>query len=352
MKKFFMIALALFFAVTSAAMAANNVANVSQKGSLMIFPMIDISEDKDTVVSISNDYFQPVELKCYWVDSDQTFQDFMFKLTANQPIAFSAKFGLSLDTPKPVTVPPFHGDVGQLACFATNDAQTNQISFNHLMGSAKVVDFGNETAYEYNAWSFQARKPLNTAVGTGGVIKLDGLDYDACPTFYNGNFISSLSNYGFYHDTDLVLVPCKSDLRQDRDATVTKAQFEVWNENETKYTGSTACVKCWFEGLLSGISSHFTTKVLHTFAGRFRVTGVASKVCNPLAASAGTTVQASPLIGLLVEQLDFGYGSKTDQRSFITTASEGFGAGMNTTGFLKYDTGPPEVPESIGPAIR
>lgn len=351
MKKVLLIVLALLFAMSAAAMASPNVANTSQKGSLLIFPKIEVEDEEDTIVSISNDYFLPVNLKCYWVDEDQYWQDFMFELTANQPIAFSAKYGLSLDDPKPVTVPPFQGDSGELVCFATDEGQTKELSWNHLMGSAKVIDFENETAFEYNAWSFQAKKALKSEMGTPGTLKLTGTEYDACPQYYNANFISSMSDYAFYHDTELTVVPCKQDLRQDREATVTKVLFEIWNENETKYTGTTQCVKCWFEGLLSEISGQFTAKVLHTFAGRFRASGVASPVCKPLADAAGTRVQATPLIGLAVEQLDFGYGNKDygHRRGFtVTTATEGFGAGLDATGFIKYDTGPIVVPESGG----
>jgi len=340
MRKSFLCALILCFglALASAAFAATNTGNVSQQGSVLIFPKVDVSGDRDTYISISNGNNLPVFIKCYWVDYLQNWQDFMFELTANQPISFSAKFGLSLDAPLPVTVPPFFdGTVGELKCWATDNSGATQTKWNFLVGSAKVVDFTAENAYEYNAWSFAARTAgaNGSPVGTGGTILLDAVQYDACPNYFLGNFNAGGSNFGFYRDTDLVLVPCKEDVRQDRTPTITKAKYDIWNENEVLYSGAYNCVKCWYEGFLSKISNKFLFANLHTQAGRFRVQGMASTQC------AGSV--ASPLIGLLVEYLDFGFGELSDQAEvapIATTASEGFASGQATTGFIKWDTLP------------
>ncbi len=90
--------------------------------------------------------------------------------------------------------------------------------------------------------------------------------------------------FATFVNTDLTLVPCIQDLRQDRVPTCTKAKFDIWNENETKYTGAYQCLKCWFEGYLGDIGSYtigyggekFWYKNLHTTAGRFRVEGIPS----------------------------------------------------------------------------
>ena len=44
--------------------AAQNVANTSQKGSLLIFPKIVVGNGWDTVVKISNDYLTEVWIQC------------------------------------------------------------------------------------------------------------------------------------------------------------------------------------------------------------------------------------------------------------------------------------------------
>lgn len=348
MKKGLLLALVLIFGTAMAAMAASNVANVTQQGSVLIFPKIDVSGDKDTLVSISNGNSLPVYIKCYWVDSAQEWHDFMFELTAYQPIKFSAKYGLSLEAPIPITVPPFPAELGELKCWAVNNTGDQQIRWNFLTGSAKVVDYGYSNAYEYNAWSFAARNPggaTGSVVGAGGNILLNGVDYDACPKYFLGNFVSSGAGYGFFKDTDLTVVPCKEDVRQLRTPTYTKVKFDIWNENEVYYSGATQCIKCWFDGYLSKISSKFTYKSLHTAAARFRAYGVTDDaLCRTKLNDKTLTTVATPLIGLLVEHLDFGFGVNAAEAPIVaTTASTGFGSGTDSTGFIKWD--PLALPE-------
>lgn len=336
MKKALFLALVLLFGTAMVAMAAAapNVANVTQQGSVLIFPKIDVSGDRDTLVSISNGNNVGVYIKCYWVDKDQNWQDFMFKLTAYQPIKFSAKFGLALEAPIPVTVPPFPAELGELKCWAVNNAGDQQIKFNFLTGSAKQIDYAANTAYEYNAWSFAARADgaTGTAVGQGGTILLNGVDYDACPKYFLGNFVSVGAGYRFFKDTDLTVVPCKEDVQQVRTPTFTKVKFDIWNENEVMYSGATQCIKCWFEGFLSQISDKFTFRSLHTAAARFRAYGVVDN------AKCRATTVPTPLVGLLVEYLDFGFGANTDEIAPVATvASTGFGSGIDGSGFIKWD---------------
>ncbi len=355
MKRGLIIALVLLFGMASAAMASvtpNVIGNTSQQGSVLIFPKVDVSGSNDTLISISNGNPAPVSLECYWVDSYQNFVDFQFTLTGNQPVAFSALFGSGggpCQTPQAVTVPPFpawDSAYGELKCWAVDAGGANQIAWNYLSGSAKVVNYEYYTAYEYNAWSFGARTSSTGAdggtVGTGGVITLDGVNYDACPAYFLGNFYTPGSGYNFFKDTDLTLVACKEDLRQDRTPTYTKAYFDIWNENETEYSGTTECIRCWKDSYLSYISSSFNYMSLHTAAARFRTHGIASTVCLPAALQV-----ASPLIGVLVEYLDFSYGQESDSigsgGSYVTTASTGFGSGQDNTGFIKWDTMNQEV---------
>jgi hypothetical protein len=284
---FIALAMAVVLGMVSMASAAQNVANTNQKGSLLIWPKIANDYGFNTYITIANDYYSEVWVKCYWVDKDQNIEDFMFRLTPNQPVWFRAGCG----TGDIMTVPPFQGDFGELKCWAVNAAGDQQISFNHLYGNA-VVFYEDYTAFEYNAWSFTARGgTLGKEFGTPGKLELTGATggYDACPQYLVENFIAA--DDGWYQPA-LALAPCKQDLRQDRIPTCTKAKFDVWNENETKYTGAHRCIKCWYEGWLSELetpgkpngfgfgSDKFTYRGLHTWLARFRVTGEASTVCN------------------------------------------------------------------------
>jgi hypothetical protein len=199
---FFALAVVLVLGMVTMASAAQNVANTSQKGSLLIFPKImvqgiltdtpslkapgtklgQVPGFVDTYITIGNDYFTDVWVKCYWVDQDQNIEDFMFRLTPNQPIYFDAAYGAG---DWGVTVPPFYG-LGELKCWAVNAAGDQQISFNHLYGNAILVT--EETGVMYNAWSFTARGvALGATVGAGGNLALTGAPggYDAVPSIWS-----------------------------------------------------------------------------------------------------------------------------------------------------------------------
>ncbi len=145
----------------------------------------------------------------------------------------------------------------------------------------------------------------------------------------------------------LTLVPCKQDLRQDRSPTCTKAKFDIWNSNETKFTGAYQCIKCWYEGVLDGIKApsgfggeKFTFHSLHTYAARFRVQGIASSVCQGQPTAACTTSQAAPLIGLFAYAL--GGTDGTSWGGYMPA-----GGGIDTSGFVYWDKGdgPQESPK-------
>jgi hypothetical protein len=376
------------------ASAAQNVTNVSQKGSLLIFPKIDTSPIpvrdesslgqpvvyRDTIVMIGNDYYTEQWVKCYWVNHNQEIQDFMFRLTPNQPVWFRASDGMgsgSEDDPSVsagITVPPFFpGDyeVGELKCWAVDAAGANQVAFNHLYGNAMIFDTLHAAAYEYNAWAFTARGVAQGApVGTGGTLVLSGASggYDACPQYLLFNFFSIGSSIDLegggiaqFVETDLTLVPCFQDLRQDRVPTCTKAKFDIWNENETKYTGSYRCIKCWFEGYLDQIGAQvpgkgfggdkFVYKNLHTTVGRFRVTGVASTVCNTAFGTLCTKQIDTPLLGLIDTEIRFNDTTPTGPFNALagtTPATAGYWVPANVLGYptIQWDIqgGSPEVP--------
>jgi hypothetical protein len=357
----------------SVAPAAQNVTNVSQKGSLLIFPKIDTSPIetsgfyRDTIVMIGNDYFTEQWIKCYWVNWDQQIQDFMFRITPNQPIWFRASDGAGTgyydDVSYPITVPPFFvHEVGELKCWAVDAVGADQVAFNHLYGNAMVIDTVRGAAYEYNAWAFTARGVTQgSPVGTGGTLVLSGATgaYDACPQYLTFSFFTKGSSIAYpggggtatFVHNDLTLVPCIEDLRQDRVPTCTKAKFDIWNENETKYTGAWRCIKCWFEGYLDEIDvqtpgrgfggEKFTYTALHTTAGRFRVEGIPSTVCNGAFSQCTGGQVKSPLLGLLVTEIRF------DAEPFdALVASTATTAGTGISSTIKWDTQsiPPELP--------
>jgi hypothetical protein len=371
MKRAVYVAFAILFllaGLSSVALAAQNVTNPSQKGSLVVYPKIVVERDinnvvtADTVVTMVNDFTNFVDIKCYWVDQFQNIQDFQFRITRSQIVWFRASDGQGMEGSQALLVPPFDDTYGELKCWAVNADGNKQISWNHLFGSATIFDYKRGEAWEYSSWNFTARGVARgTAVGTGGNMLLSGVDggYDACPEYVLGTFMAVGPEDGFQDSsgnivdlatTDLTLVPCKEDLRQDRIPTYTKAQFDIWNEDEVKFTGAYICFKCWLEVTLdpkpvytSGAGKwrnfdKFGIYNLHTTMGFFRVTGVASTVC-------GTGALASPLIGVISKSVVL--KPVVGPESFAATGTNLNTAGFDGTGFVKWDTqiSHPEVNE-------
>jgi hypothetical protein len=385
------LAIVLVFAMVTMASAKQNVATTSTKGSLLVFPKILTFDNAttseiivDTYISIGNDSPTPVSVECYWMDNNQTIEDFQFKLTPNQPVFFSAFYGGGYETS--LQVPPFRG-VGSLVCFAVSDQGDTQIKYNHLHGNALIQVVGNPYWF-YNAASFAAPNGVQGApIGTPGQLALDGSVYDACPQYLLTNFFSApddddnntLSVVPWPFRADLTLWPCRQDLRQDRTPTCTKAKFDVWNANEVKFTGAYQCFKCFYEGFLDeiGRKTHasdfsdgdttqrgpgfgwekFTRDGLGTVGARMRVQGVASTVCDNkirgCPAGAGVT-KATPLLGIMMYAVDIGLINSNNAKTVIPYAGGPllFGAGvtdgsaLNPHGLVQWDpAGPtPEAP--------
>jgi hypothetical protein len=379
---FFLLAIVVVLAgFVNVAQAAQNVANTNKKGSLLIFPfvsswVVEFGEQQTTVTDtffrIGNDYFQDVWVQCYWVDENQTIADFMFRLTPNQPIMFSASTGTSQGY-YAVNVPPFAPfnvpTSGELKCWAVNNAGDQQISFNHLYGSAMVVTYAfvadTPAAFEYNAWSFASQKPFGSTVGTGGAINLNGIDYDRCPAYLVENFSPAAgtptpstplpaSSVG----PVLALAPCQQDLQQDRTPTCTKAKFDVWNADETKFGGAYKCVKCWSETLLASLAAPlgfggdtFSMYSLKTHVARFRVYGVRSSVCNGKFISRGGKTDlctggqvASPFVGVMFEEMFF-IAPNPGSRPINLMGTTPHSAGADSSGFVLWDPAGP-TPEA------
>ena len=147
----FLVALGL--AATAA--AAPNVAQTSQKGSLIVFPDIDVRQNVTTIVRIQNDNTQAVWLRCHYMDKNKQRNDFGMLVTRGQPIWFDVATGAGTLGSNPF---PTGFGAGMLACLALG-AEEQRIRWNHLSGTAMVVDYDAGTAYEYSAWAFAAINP-------------------------------------------------------------------------------------------------------------------------------------------------------------------------------------------------
>jgi hypothetical protein len=83
-------------------------------------------------------------------------------------------------------------------------------------------------------------------------------------------------------DTDLTLHPLGADLRQDNNGPITtKAKFDIWNQNEVRFSGTEKCITCWDQTLLSMYNepNQLTINVLGTDVAKARIDGMGSTQC-------------------------------------------------------------------------
>jgi hypothetical protein len=295
----------LALAGATAASGAPNVANASQKGSLLLFSDIRVDGQGggnpiNTLIRIQNDGSQDVDLKCYWMDGNKNRVDFIVPITRNQAIWFDARTGTGtyqvnqfpntaangFDNPY---LPGFGGPYqeGLLVCWAVDNGGQNQVKWNHLSGTATVWG-ATVSLYTYNAYAFFVPTGLDLEpVGVAGILNLNGIEYDSCPQYQIAQFTPigapALPNRptlipGF---TRLAIAGCTLDLRQDWLPIWTKLQFDVWNEEEVKFTGAFECADSWHEidNSLDAAAQNFVFDNLGTYAARVRVQGVASTQC-------------------------------------------------------------------------
>jgi hypothetical protein len=318
-------ALALALALPAGASAAPNITNVNQKGSLLIFPDIDVRGTTTTIVRIANDGGSAIDVKCVWIDGNKNRADFIVTLTRDQVIwidaatgegtthvnRFPASRSNGFDNPF-LTVGNESNDgsepyrAGLLACFAINEGAEGQVKWNHLVGRAIVLDPEQGWAYEYTAYAFFVQGGLERdPVGTPGRLELNGVEYDACPLYLTGQF--SPADTPLPDQTEVVfnrlaLAGCTLNLNQDWTPVYTKLQFDVWNGDEIKFTGAYECADSWHElafGDVDAASGNFLLSNLGTLAARYRVQGVKSTECE----TSRIKTQAVGLVGVQVTGL-------------------------------------------------
>jgi hypothetical protein len=169
------------------------------------------------------------------------------------------------------------------------DINYEEMRWNHLYGGATIVDYRDASAWEYSAYAFPVVDPFvhnGEQSGTPSELHLDGDEYAygfdklVFDFFAAGSTALSVDMVGTVVDTDLTLLILHNDLRQDgMGLRTTKAVFQIWNENETAFSGMEFCIEQWHEALLSALGGHFLLQNLHTDKGRARINGVDSVLC-------------------------------------------------------------------------
>jgi len=374
----FLLVAALF---TTQAFAAQNVANTSQKGSLLIFPLIDVrtADTATTIVDISNDSNGYIFLNCYYINDHKGRVDFSFAMTPKGSVSWDVLTHSGNIAPPawPTggSFPQGNANVGELICFAVNGAGSAQVRNNHLTGVATVVYFNDKDAqqtkqaFKYNAWAFTARTSTldvippadGTPVGAPGDLVLNGANsdgvYDACPLYLIGNFspggVNLLGRPNVlggvtYIDNDLSVSSCAQDLRQDFVPKLTKIQFTVWNEFEEDFTGAWQCSDSVLtfglddpkdEVPVNSDLINFTYGQLQTHNARFMAQGVHSTQC-PGSVRAG-------LLGVLTTSIGIGIPAAGVANEAAEIGNTIHGAGTEA-GFVLWDPAQVTPPQGAG----
>ncbi|MHC5001824.1 MAG: hypothetical protein ACYTJ0_01755 [Planctomycetota bacterium] len=345
----------------------------SEKGSLLVFSKIELRWNtagnvvQDTFVSIINDYPEDVHVQMYFVNGDPptaldpgwNWVDNGIELTGNEPAYWSALTGQPKGV-SPFTVldadgrpcPDGSGDFclrGYILAWAVN-AAGEEIKWNHLAGTATLVNYRDSYAWEYNACAFAAADqalPNGAELGTPGVLMLDGTEFASVPDLLLMDFYAAGSTpfaaggapADIVAQTDLTLHPADADLRQETEGPVTtKASFSIWNENEVKFSGTDRCITCWDQTLLRDydLPNHFLRENLQTDKGRARIDGLESQLCPDS--------QEAALLGVIARFLSF-----DGDTSFAASGTNLHGAGIQGAA-IRYDTGgvPPEATDPTG----
>ena len=378
----FSTAVATLFAASSA-YAAQNVANTSQKGSLLVWPLINVDQTApngyDTMVELSNDANATVHVECEYVNEEKGRVNFDFDLTAKATASWDV-FTLAGDhvNPPPFPAnagnPPFPGNAhrGELICFATDPGRQFQIAWNELIGTATVIrqdpgDSQPRQGFKYNAWSFAARCAINTTTCTSGLarddntvsqgkpgaLSLSGANaagaYDGCPVYNIANFMPNGATLGNVKTVDnwLSVVSCNQDLRETYKIHATKLDFTVWNSNENSFTGAYACVDSVVSLPLGSArqpsppavvqASNFDFSTVGTPNARFQVRGGAHTPPCPF------PTENTGLLGVVQSGVALTGDSGVDQDIGNTTQTAGI---FTPAGFVLWDVSiaPPAKP--------
>ena len=316
----------------TAANSAQDRVSATEKGSLLIYSKVEVRWDssgnlcQDTFISMSNDAPSDVFVQMYFINGDAplyadygadcdhpgwNFSDVLMNLTGNQPTYWSVADPGGF-TPFGVLDPGCADYPGNAAGRFDEDegkyyirgmvygwavvkdqggSGVVEIRHNHLSGSATLLNYEDSTAWEYNAWAFQRN------VGEEGVVDgdsdnmldlSDGGEY--APAFgllllnfqAVGSDAFSIDGTTVTTNTDVTLHPVSIDFQDGSSPILTKAHYDVWNENEIKLSGAFRCIECWDQTLLSdyGIPNHFLINTLQTDQGKARIDGLASPLCD------------------------------------------------------------------------
>lgn len=262
---------------------APNVANTSQKGSVHVFPYVVADANRTTFIRLANEGPGDIDVHCEFRDDKDVRGGFVTTIKKRQATWVDvSEGGIATYNMASAQYPQHEGGItsvgeGLLVCWAVDEGDANQIRWNHIFGTATLVDYTNGTLFEYPSWAFQARTGADKSpVGVPGTILLDGLKYDACPGSLHGVTGDNPDSPpgpppppppppppGPPTIVDPVIVtPCVFDVRQDRDPFTTRLRVRTWTAAGVGPSTANTCIDFWHRVILPSATGSFQLDAL------------------------------------------------------------------------------------------
>ena len=256
----------------------------SNPASILFFPRVVADTDTDTLIQIGNAGNNLVKARCFYIAGDTCAQtEFSLSLRKQQPTHWVASRGrptnpndaacseanfdcdgAGFDPGDPGDVPPVaDGFHGLLVCVEIG-ADGTEISGNHLLGEASVVDKASGDLSQYTAVGLQGDPETNDGNHTlclgGGTTEAcpNGPEYNGCPDTWVVNFLPDRATDPIVGgsatvNTRFVAVPCARNLATAAPSGVS-AQILVFDQHATRSATSTS-FGCWTDKAISMIDS-------------------------------------------------------------------------------------------------
>jgi len=319
-----------------------------ESGSIIVFPKVIGTSERDTLIQISNTGNATVHARCFYVNAGIPGRwietDFEIWLTKQQPTQWMARSGRSVNIFAPFgspgagfdpgLIPPVPlGFQGELRCVQVDESGA-PLRANKLKGTATLITNATSDASKYNAIAI----PGNPDAGVGNNdnnLLFDNTpshagEYDACPDTLTINTFSTLAGIndpiledlgdcstlaGCPITTFLTLVPCGQDLERLVGGR-SRISIETFDEFETVRSTSIT-VDCWLNASIDD----------PIFSGVFRRDSLAVHArFNPIAGDGG-------VIGV-GEERRIDDGSTTWAAFNLHIEGNRFDAARNVTGVL------------------
>ena len=283
--------------LASAALTAPATAHANDPGSLLLFPEIDARPGSATLLTLTNTNGNAlggtVRVHLIYVDAAlcNRYDAFALLTPYDTLTAYSAAHAPSLQR-------------GYAYAYAVAASGGAAIDFDHLVGSAQVLDGTAMTEYTINALVFSGQTGHGnpTDLDSDGIRDLNGLEYSmaseyiAIPRFLGQGALPGVQS-------ELVMIGLSGGT-----AFTTTLDFLIFNDNEQAFSASYSFY-CWARAPLLSISGAFHNNFLLNFTDNnpneiIGLPGLESGwilIDGGTATSTATTISDPAFVALLVE---------------------------------------------------